>query len=221
MNIRTAEQLYDAIAADFIWRKKELSAYKFAVEGAGHSPDKQHAFLRGAIALLYAHWEGFIKFTGGSYLEFVYFQRLKHSELAPNFIALSARRLLRDGSQSSAISAHLRITEFYRDQMESRSSIPYRDAIATRSNLSSRVLREILEVLGLDTAPFATKAVLIDELLVDRRNSVAHGEYLLVTLDGFHHISSEVLAMMDEFFMQVSNAAAVRRYRNRSASSVV
>jgi hypothetical protein len=63
MSIRTAEQLYDVLAADLIWRKKELSAYKLAMEAAERSPDRRQAFLRGAVALLYAHWEGFVSWS--------------------------------------------------------------------------------------------------------------------------------------------------------------
>jgi hypothetical protein len=212
MSIRTAEQLYDVLAADLIWRKKELSAYKLAMEAAERSPDRRQAFLRGAVALLYAHWEGFVKTTATSYLELVAFQRLKNRELAPNFLAIAARRLLNEASESGRIGAHLRVTEFFLTEQEQSSRIPYHDAVSTRANLSSRVLREIVETLGLNYSEFATKAILIDEGLLERRNTIAHGEYLIVTLERYLELSEDIVGLMELFFAQVSNAAALRKF---------
>jgi RiboL-PSP-HEPN len=212
MSIRTIEQLYDALAADLIWRKKELSAYKLAMETAENRPDRRQAFLRGAVALLYAHWEGFVKQASQAYLEYVFYQRLKHSELAPPFLALAIRPLLRAAGDSGRIATHLRLTRFFLDGLDAPSVIPVKDGISTRANLSSRVLREIVDSLGLDYRDFETKAELIDEGLLESRNTIAHGEFLLVTPERFSQLHSEVIAMMETFSTQVTNAAALRRF---------
>ena len=78
MRIHTLEQLIDFVDADLAWRKKELSCFKKTVDKAELRHEK--ALLRGAIAILYAHWEGFIKNTAEAYLSFVADQGLRYSE---------------------------------------------------------------------------------------------------------------------------------------------
>ena len=212
MSIRTAEALYDSLAADLIWRKKELTVFKLLTEEASPLSEKRRTLLRGAVALLYAHWEGFIKTASASYLEFVFFQRLAYRELAPNFLALSLRSLLRPAGASNRIGAHIAATEFFLRRLSERSSVPYKNAISTQANLSSRILEEIIATLGLDFAPFATKEKLLDEGLLAHRNTIAHGEFLLISYEEYDDLSGHVLAMMEEFSTQIANAAVLRRF---------
>ncbi len=214
MSIRTTELLYDALAGDLIWRKKELSVYKLLTESAHPHSERRRALLRGAVALLYAHWEGFIKTAGEAYLEFVYYQRLRYNELSSPFLALAARQLLKAGSEATRIRAHIAVTDFFRKGLNERGIIPYKDAIATRANLSSSVLRDIMDTLGLDYGEFEAKEKLIDERLLAHRNDIAHGEYLLVTLDAYEQMSLQVVEMMESFSTQVANAAILRQYRS-------
>jgi hypothetical protein len=212
-SVRTAEQLSDALADDLIWRKKELSAYKLALEGAKGSPDKRQAFLRGAVALLYAHWEGFVKTASSRYLEFVFYQRLKYSELAPHFLALAVRAMLRAGTESDRIAAHLRVTNFFRAELDKASILPHKDAFTTRGNLSSRVLKEIMETLGLDYSQFSMRAQLIDETLLDQRNTIAHGEYVRIDVTDYLALNHQVLEMIEAYNTLILNAAVLGHYR--------
>ena len=69
MSVRTSEELIDRIDKDLIWRKKELTILKTALQSARQ--DRKPVLLRSLVTLLYAHWEGFIKNTSQSYLEYV------------------------------------------------------------------------------------------------------------------------------------------------------
>jgi hypothetical protein len=213
MTIRTLEQLDGALADDLIWRKKELTAFKLLIGATPTFSDRERALLRAYVALLYAHWEGFIKQAGSAYAEYVAFQRLRYEELSLPFVALSSRKLLRAASESSRIEVHLAAVDFLLSRQAEQSSIPYREAIATAGNLSSRVLKEIVLTLGLSYQPFETKANLIDETLLKSRNQLAHGEFLLIDFARYLELSAEVIQMMEEFRTQVSNAAALSRFR--------
>jgi len=213
MSIRTADDVNRALADEFIWRKKELTALKFLVEAPNTSADRRAALLRGGVALLYAHWEGFIKAAGRVYIEFLKYQRLPYEQLAPNFLALAARSKMFGASQSGRIRQHIELARFFRSELGQRSNITQRDAVGTRGNLSSQVLRDITDTLGLDYGPYATKERLIDESLVAVRNTIAHGQYLQPELRDFLELYTEVLDLLEVFRTQVDNAVSTGAYR--------
>jgi hypothetical protein len=153
-----------------------------------------------------------VKAASRSYLEFVSFQRLQYQDLAPNFIALSARKLFKSAEQTDKLQAHVNLTKFFLNDLGSRSAVPYKDAANTRSNLSSRVLREILSTLGLDYAAYTTKEKVIDEHLLESRNTIAHGDYLTVTEGAYVELHNHVIEMMNTFRTQVDNAASMKLY---------
>lgn len=213
MKLRTEEQVHDFLASDIIWRKKELSQFKFLLGSSISRADRRDALLRGTVTILYAHWEGFIKSASQAYLNFLSCQRLRLEELSPNFLALASRNLLQKASASSKIHAHIELTRLFREGLSSQSIIPYDKAISTQANLSSKVLFEIIETLGLDASPFATKEHLIDEGLLEARNTIAHGEYLILNVERYEELHREVVLMMEDFRSQVDNAVASKKYR--------
>jgi hypothetical protein len=213
MKLRTSAAIIDYLDGDLIWRKKELTQFKFLLDASGGRLDRRDALLRAGLTLLYAHWEGFVKSAARGYLAFLAYQRLKYRELAPNFIALSARTLLRGASASDKIKLHLEVTEFFLHGLDAVCEIPVRDGITTRANLSFRVLKEILDTLGLDVRPYETKKTLIDEALLESRNTIAHGDYLAVTPDRWEELHREVIGMMGILRTAIGNAVVLSQYR--------
>jgi len=88
----TYDQLINLISEDYAWRRKEL---KIINDYVPQTPSpKQSASLRFSVPILYAHWEGFVKKSTEIYLEYVAKKYLKHSELKPQFVALSLSKKL-------------------------------------------------------------------------------------------------------------------------------
>jgi RiboL-PSP-HEPN len=103
--------------------------------------------------------------------------------------------------------------EFFRSGLSQKSNLPYKDGIRTQGNLSSDVLKEIIDSLGLDFSPFEAKSNLIDDILLRSRNTIAHGEYLQMTEERYEELSRDVLEMMENFRTQVQNAAILHAFQ--------
>lgn len=213
MTIRTLEQLSDSLARDLVWRKKELADLKSLIETSRVASSKEKALLRSGITILYAHWEGFVKAAASNYLEHIAMKRLRYDELSSNFVALALKAKLSQVNESNKATIFTEAIDFIRLELKERSIIPYKDIIRTSSNLSSSLLREITCVLGIDYSLYETKQVLIDEKLLARRNTIAHGEYLQLDKDDYLELHSQVVGMMDTFRNQIDNCAAQENYR--------
>jgi hypothetical protein len=132
MKIRTTEQLIDAVAAEISWRRKELTDLREVVQSSTVSRTRREAMTRAAVALLYAHWEGFIKAISEDYLEFVAMQRCKHSELSGNMLAIVLRSRLNAAAASKKIEAHLDVVVFFEVRWKQGVSFPTRMLSARR-----------------------------------------------------------------------------------------
>jgi hypothetical protein len=210
--IRTRGQLQEAMADEFAWRKKDLHGLKTLVLENKGTP-KRDLCVRAAIALLYAHWEGFVKQVGLAYLEFVARQSIENGELQINFLAMAIAKLVRAALGSSKIQPSLDIVNFFQSQMTAKSRINWKNGVDTKSNLKSAMFKEISLWLGLDYPRFATKEKLIDEKLLANRNRIAHGQFSVIDLEEYLTLHDEVHAMMQDFYNQIDNLAFTRAYR--------
>jgi hypothetical protein len=212
VTIRTLDDLVDALDADLAWRRKELTDLRFRVRDSKGSAEER-LLLRAGVAILYAHWEGFVKYCCTSYLAFVRRRGLKYSELSECFVALSLRPRMRALMMDGRARDQTEFASFMRSSMDKRAALRVDDEISTRSNLNSDTLREMLDSVGLDFAPFELKRNLIDEQLLKNRNSIAHGNYALVDMDLFESLYSEMLPLIDQVRTQTENAASTGAYK--------
>jgi MAE_28990/MAE_18760-like HEPN len=221
MKIRSLENLEQRLSEDLVWRKKELAGLKSLIENRSFSPSKQNAVLRSGVAMLYAHWEGYIKTAASSYLEFVSRQQLTYEELAINFVAIAMKAELDKAQSTNKATIYTEVTAFILTQSDQRSAVPYEGIVSTNANLSSTVLREITCLLGLDYSFYQSKDKIIDEKLLNRRNKIAHGEslpYLSLDRKEYQELQEEILAMMEDFRTQVENNASQKLFCRNSLS---
>ena len=68
-------------------------------------------------------------------------------------------------------------------------------------------------LLGLDYSHYESKEKIIDEKLLANRNSIAHGDHLLVDCAEYLGIHDEILALMQLFYDQIDNAARMKMYQ--------
>ena len=211
MRIQTAEDLNDFLSAEIAWRKKELYDLRSLV--LQNPQNARNSLIRSGVTALYAHWEGFVRASATAYLEYVARRKLTCHSLASNFLALALRPKLNQALTSSRIEAFVDVVEFLVEQISSTAKIEWRGAINTKSNLSSKVFREILRMLGLDYSYYASKEKVIDEKLLRSRNNIAHGKNLTMDKESFLELHDEVWDLMNNLRNQIDNAAATGGYR--------
>lgn len=209
--IRSLLELQEEMASDFAWRRKELHQLKSVVI-ANPLPPKRDMCIRSAVALLYAHWEGFVKKIGTSYVKFVASQRLRHDSLAPNFLAMAAGTTISNAAGCTKFQVRMAVVNFFREMANTRSNLPWRSGVNTKANLNSEVLRDIVTSLGLDYSKYQTKEKLIDEKLLSNRNKIAHGQYLSLAHAEYLALHDDVMDLMQAFYDDIESAANQGQY---------
>lgn len=209
--IRTTDELIEKVGSDLIWRRKELSELKGLVQET-QGQIRSRVIIRSAVALLYAHWEGFVKKASAYYLEFVSSHRLPYGRLAPNFVALALKAKFHELSASEKISGANLLAEFFCTSLNKQSNVPYKGAVDTKSNLSSKVLQDILSALGIPHNNFSTRMNFIDSNLVNPRNHIAHGEDFNLNTQECMDLHDAVMSLLETYKNEVENAAVLKSY---------
>jgi hypothetical protein len=210
MRLRSAVQLDVFLDRLLAWRKKELTTLKFTVLAS--RDDAQHTLLRAAITLLYAHWEGFIKDAATAYVQFVAMQNSPLDKLRSNFVALALRGQIRAAAQTQKVSIYSTLVDALAIRMPQPARIAWLKAIDTESNVTSEVFKEIVHTVGVEFAPYALKTKSVIDRLVFLRNEIAHGRGLPVDVAEYNGLYADLLAMLDTFRGQLSDAAASSRH---------
>lgn len=208
-DIRTLAQLQDELDREISWRRKEVLAFRVA----STKNEKSSAFfIRAGIALLYAHWEGFVKASSEHYLNYVQHQGLTYRELKTCFAVFGLKGKLNDLSVSRKAASNIEALEFISSQLDQPAILQMSSAIDTESNLTSRVFTNIASSLDLEVVKYETRFNLIDESLVNLRNKVAHGEHLRLGGRDFSELVDQILETMDWYNIDVLNAASQRKF---------
>lgn len=213
MKIRTIDELQDAIDGEMAWRKRELTAIKANINQARLFA--RDTALRSGIALLYAHWEGSVKNIAGYYLSYVSNLSLPYNKLKNNFLAVSVKEKLKQFEETGKTTLQTCIVNEIFESFDKKSCIPQEGIIKTNSNLNSQIFIEIMATIGLDCEQYENSYNLIDEVLLNMRNKIAHGERIeTLSLDEkrYNEIHEKILLLMNMFATQVSNAAVLEKY---------
>ena len=213
MKIRTLNDLQDVIDAEMAWRKRELSAVRSnIVEARSFAKDTA---IRAGIALLYAHWEGAIKNIATYYLEYVAMLGLPYGQLKPNFLAITLKNDLKSFDLSNKTTIHTAIVAEIIQSCSVKSKIPVEGIVKTNSNLNSEIFIEIMATIGLDCTNYESSYKLIDAVLLEKRNKIAHGERLeTIGMDEerYFEIHEKVFALIQLYANQVANAEIMKEY---------
>jgi hypothetical protein len=208
----TREALIDVTDADLAWRRLELSTLRAEI---GHSTGKAvDTAARAAVALAYAHWEGYVVVASRSLVEYVVGLRLNYDQLADSYVALCLTGRLKEAEQSTRrIGRHIDVVRMLR-QSEQRAYFPDRDAmIQAEGNLKSEKFRDLVERLGLDETPFELHYRWLDSELLRRRNQIAHGQAGYADETFALDAITTVGTLLDQFRTAVQNAVVLEAFK--------
>jgi hypothetical protein len=210
VKIRTLEAFEDALDGELGWRKRELSVLDGQIASARGPAEEM--LLRAGVALLYAHFEGFVKGACEAYIAYVSRQGVQYENLVPGLRALALRGRLSEATEAKTMRIWVPFIEFIDGARGQPMKLPTSGAVRTRSNVSSAVLYDVLLSVGIDYTPYQLKQNLIDRELVDRRNRIAHGRFAGATRSEFDELLREVTGVMETLRAQLSNAAQLKAY---------
>ncbi|HEY3967083.1 MAG TPA: MAE_28990/MAE_18760 family HEPN-like nuclease [Planctomycetaceae bacterium] len=213
MRIATPGRLANRLDKNLAWRKKELTQLKLLIDSA--TAANADVLRRSGLALMYAHWEGFVKDASSFYLNYLANGVVEIGKLKSCFVAIALRGDIREAGQAKKISAHTRLLDLLRslDQPPPKTKrLPTTRVVSTKSNLKGAVLREIAATLGIDYSPFELKEKPVIDRLVRLRNTIAHGGGLPVAIGDYSTLHIETIGLMDIYRDLVQDAADNQRH---------
>ncbi len=207
----TEDDLSDQFDGDLIWRRKELSSMKLAIQNS--SVETRAVLLRALVTMMYAHWEGYVRFCAQKYFEHISLKRLRFSELerqiySNRFIG----RLDPFRTNNVSITSRVKTVNDILDSAEKKFTKLDQNLIDTKSNLSSKVMVDICVVCGVDPHEFLGQEFFIDNILLARRNAIAHGRQEYIGFDEIDTLVEKVLNLMNHFRTLLENKIWTKSY---------
>lgn len=205
------EALLDRMDADVAWRRVELSALKGGLASAqGNAIDTA---ARTAVALSYAHWEGYVVAASRTLVAYVAGLQLTYDQLTDNYVALCLAGKLLDAENSvRRVQRHVDVINEIR--LSEKAAFPHVEkTIHAEGNLKSDKFKDIVLRLGLEQEPFELHLNWVDRELLRRRNSIAHGNSERADRTFAAEALSNVSMLLGHFRTAVQNAAATEVWR--------
>jgi MAE_28990/MAE_18760-like HEPN len=209
MKIRSTSEFEDFIAEEYSWRRKELTNIRNMALSARKST--QEALIRSAVAILYAHWEGFIKQSSIAKIKYLSSKGYKYNQLAPSFTAFAALSDFDGQIPAKKFDAIAKLTGGGLD-LDRSIAADAEKYIDTKSNLNSEVLKDIALKVCLDYSEFELKENLINESFLGLRNKICHGERTNISSEDFDLLYSEITALMDLFKTAILNSVFTKSF---------
>lgn len=215
MKIRSLYEFENALDEQFSWRKRELTSIGVSLK---HARDHQtKVFFRSGMLLLYAHWEGIIRFSAECFLEYINRQGHHFNQLKPCFLFYAVKETVDTSAKINLANyaAFEKIASLISNPPALKFSINPKTYIATKENqnITSTEFKSIVKKLGLEYLPeYELREKLIDDKLLYYRNPIAHGERSHEEVDDFE---STFTLLYDRLFL-----GTLQTFRSQMADSI-
>jgi len=219
MKIRSIDEFESALDREYSWRKREITTLRFNLKGA--RLHQKEVFFRSGIVLLYAHWEGLVKFGAKSYIRYINHQGAKYDSMKPCFLFFATKTKIDNSGKVNLQNFSLfeKTQQMFTLPINDKFNIDAECSISTRENqnLTSTEFKSLIGKLGLHYLPdYELREKLIDDKLMLYRNLVAHGESLHGAItdpdETFDLLADEILELLDLLRRELTVSIEQKRF---------
>ncbi len=219
MKIRSLYEFERALDEESGWRKQEIATVGIEIKSSrGH---QTKLLFRSGMVLLYAHWEGLIRFSSECFLQYLNRQGHSFKTLKPCFLFYATKSELDNCKNVNLQNFFVfeKTMNLFMIPQDVKFKIDPKPYISTKENqnITSEEFKGIVKKLGLEYLPqYELREKLIDDQLLYYRNTIAHGERSHEDVDDFDGtfkvISDKVLEMLNLFRDQMVTAIKDKAY---------
>ncbi len=205
------------ITEDLTWRIKEIHDLMHLSSQNNKAYEK--VVLRSLIPISYAHWEGHVIYASDMYIKYISKKKLVYGKLMRNFqlnefFSYRVRR-----GENKPYQDHL-------DFLDRVLSVPTKqfkrideNILTSRSNLNSKILKDICSFLNLEITLFEPYFTFIDTILLDKRNNIAHGRLVPIDDKPVKDIAEKTIELMRTFSNLIENHIHQESYKILSSEN--
>lgn len=164
--------IIDDISRDLDWREAEIASMRLLLSRKDISSKQVEVLLRAAWALLYAHYEGFVKYCLTLFYEEISRRSVKCAVLPNATQVFALAKVLKQIRTMPLVNMITEVSNFKDLHLDSLASFPEVD---TNSNLWPETLVALLVSADLESQ-IVNKNRSKLTTLVSRRNEIAHGQ---------------------------------------------
>jgi len=219
MKIRSLYEFEKALDEESGWRKQEIATIGIEIKSSrGH---QTKLLFRSGMVLLYAHWEGLIRFSSECFLQYLNRQGHSFKNLKPCFLFYATKSELDNCNKVNLQNYFVfeKTMNLFMVPQQAKFNINPKPYISTKENqnITSAEFKSIIRKLGLDYLPqYELREKLIDDQLLYYRNTIAHGEKSHEDVDDFDGtfkvISDKILEILSLFRAQMVTAIKEKAY---------
>lgn len=201
--------IIDDISRDLDWREAEIASMRLLLSRRDISSKQVEVLLRAAWALLYAHYEGFIKYCLTLFYEEISARSVKCENLPIPTQIFALAKILKQIRTMPPAEMINEVTNFQSRHLDSFASFPEVD---TDSNLWPETLIALLISADLDSRTVEKNHQKL-ATLVARRNKIAHGQKNFIAEFRYYRTyETAVYEVMYDLALQVEERLASNPY---------
>lgn len=208
--LQLMHDLIEEIQEENRWRDGELAIFK-------QNPQKvdNELWNRMCLPMIYAHWEGYVVNSLKLLIGHLNDLELSPNEVPTKFVVLGLGNSYNSLSGKQSFEQKIDFTNRFKELFQK--ALKFTKEVDTKSNLNSKVLKELCSIFGFDFESFKNVTSDIDRI-VTFRNRIAHGENSIVPeSEGIEKYILSITAATDVLLTEIDDFVSNENYRLKIA----